>query len=744
MNNTQETADKQQSRQNSLKSYNKKKRKKIIKTVIIIVIVALIVIFGLYKAGMFDKLLGKDEASASTLTTYALTDRTAYRTITKVLTSTGTIEPNEQYTITALVSGEILSDHFNKGDTVVEDQLLYEIESDSLDSNVTKARNSLKTAKTNLDEAYEKLEKLNVDSEVTGVIEKLHVEVGDEIGAGTLIADIIDSSTMILEVPFLDVDTKQMNIGDKAFVSFIDSPEVLEGVVDEISPVTAVSSIGATTRKVSIAVNNTGAITPSTLGVATVGDAVCTSHGSFDYSDKGSVYSEIAGDVSQIYFQEGQRINKGSILLRLESTSLNNQIESLEINVENAETNLEDALDAYDNYNITSPISGTVISKNYKAGDTIGGGGGNNSSSLAVIYDMSALKFTMSIDELDIDSLVEGQQVIITSDSREGQTYTGVVTNVSIQGTTTSGTTVYPVEVTIENVEDLSKRTVLEDGTVSKVYKTGMTSTENTYVLEDTSLAQGASVYTYSDGTVIKKVSYDGGYSLYIGDEKLNNYTESSYITGTSVYSFDDNFGTMTVEVRNEKKMLRPGMNIDAEIIVEKRENILAVPVTAIGRGNTVKVLKNTKADSADSADDKTAKEDVSQTKPNINASENMSGAPSFNSEQAQAPTDSAQAARPQGSRVNAYGTAPIDSEYEEVRVSVGISDEEYIEIIDGLEVGDVIIIENTQRTQSSIFGMMGMGGMPAMGMGGMPGGYGGGMAGGRNMGGNMGGGIPR
>ncbi len=705
---------KQEQRNKSLKTYNKKKRKKTIKSIIIILIVIAILFFGVYKAGYLDKLLGKEDLSATTVTTYTLNERTAYRTITKVLTSTGTIEPNDQYTITALVSGEILADHFKKGDTVIEDQLLFEIESDSLDSNVTRARNSLKTARTSLDEAYEKLEKLNVDTDISGTIQKLHVKVGDEINAGQLIADIIDKDTMSLEIPFLDDDCNNMTIGEKAKITFIDSPEQLEGTVDEISPNTYVSSVGATIRNVKILVKNPGGITTSTLGLAEVGDAACTSHGTFNYSDEGSVYAEISGDVTDIYYSEGSNITKGSILVKLKSTSLENQIESLEINVENAETSLEDALDAYDNYNITSPISGTVISKNYKEGDTIGSGGGNNSSQLAVIYDMSALKFTMSIDELDIDSLEEGQEVIITSDSRQGSSYTGVISNISIQGTTTSGTTVYPIEVTIENVEDESKRTVSEDGTVSKVYKTGMTSTENVYVVTNTSIAGNASVYTYSDGKSVKRVSYGDGFDLYIDDVKLNKYTENTYILGTTVYSFTDNFDSMTVEVRNEKKMLRPGMNIDAEIIVEKRENVLAIPVTAVGRGNTVKVLKKSHHESA-------------ETESNINKE------------------------RPEASSkmptASAYGTADINEEYETVTVSIGISNEEYVEIIDGLEVGDVIIIDSPQRAsfQNQMFGMMGMnGGM----MGGMDsarpmGNMGGGMDYSRPMG-NMGNSMPR
>ena len=44
------------------------------------------------------------------------------------------------------------------------------------------------------------------------------------------------------------------------------------------------------------------------------------------------------------------------------------------------------AADSLDDYNITSQITGTVIEKNFKAGDKVEG---MNSGSLAVVYDMS-------------------------------------------------------------------------------------------------------------------------------------------------------------------------------------------------------------------------------------------------------------------------------------------------------------------------------------------------------------------
>ena len=52
-------------------------------------------------------------------------------------------------------------------------------------------------------------------------------------------------------------------------------------------------------------------------------------------------------------------------------------------------------------------------------------------------------------------SIEVGQKVSITADAVEGKTYTGVVTKVSVAGTSSGGTTTYPVTVRIDETEGL-------------------------------------------------------------------------------------------------------------------------------------------------------------------------------------------------------------------------------------------------------------------------------------------------
>ena len=88
----------------------------------------------------------------------------------------------------------------------------------------------------------------------------------------------------------------------------------------------------------------------------------------------------------------------------------------------------------------------------------------------AVIYDLSALTFDINIHELDINKIQVGQQVEITSDALDGQSFTGTVDKVNINGTTSNGVTTYPVTVRIDSSPqelkpgmNISARIIVED-----------------------------------------------------------------------------------------------------------------------------------------------------------------------------------------------------------------------------------------------------------------------------------------
>ncbi|MBQ5777678.1 MAG: efflux RND transporter periplasmic adaptor subunit, partial [Oscillospiraceae bacterium] len=131
--------------------------------------------------------------------------------------------------------------------------------------------------------------------------------------------------------------------------------------------------------------------------------------------------------------------------------SNSSDMRSSELSLKNAKLSLDDQIEKLDDYTIRSPITGTIISKTMKAGDTLDG----NKSSLAIVADMSQLTFEMSVDELYIKNISVGQKVSITADALPNARFEGVVDTVSIIGTSVSGVTVYPITVVIKEYGEL-------------------------------------------------------------------------------------------------------------------------------------------------------------------------------------------------------------------------------------------------------------------------------------------------
>ena len=114
------------------------------------------------------------------------------------------------------------------------------------------------------------------------------------------------------------------------------------------------------------------------------------------------------------------------------------------------------------------------------------------------------------------------------------------------------------------------------------------------------------------------------------------------------------------IEVIDFDDELLPGMNVDAEIVTSKAENVLCVPISAVNRGNTVYV-KGEKTDEKDRA--------------------------------------------PEG--------------YKSVKVETGVFNDNLIEIVSGLSENDSVWVPQVE-VSNNMFGFPGMGGMPG-GMGGFP-----------------------
>lgn len=382
-----------------------------------------------------------------------LTSTAQMQEMTVSVSSTGTIQPIDSYNVSGMVTGEVLEAPFEVGDQVEKGDVLYRIDPGSAETALQQAQLSVQQAQLNYDSI---VDGLNPKASGAGVVQKLHVKKGDLVSAGSPIADISDTSTMTLTVPFQSADAQRIAVGSSAQVTLAGTLETLTGTVESVANADLVGNGGALVRQVKIRVQNPGALTTSTTATAKVGSIACAGSGTFEANLTQTFVATGSGEVVSLNVSTGSRVSAGQVLATLGGSSAQTSLENASISLQNAQLSLQNAQDALDNYTITAPISGTVIEKNFKAGDTID----NNSltaagGTLAVLYDMSTLTFEMKIDEKDINKVQVGQEVTITADAVEGVTFSGVVDTVNINGTTVSGQTNYPVTVVINDPQDL-------------------------------------------------------------------------------------------------------------------------------------------------------------------------------------------------------------------------------------------------------------------------------------------------
>ena len=370
--------------------------------------------------------------------------------LTVSVSGSGTVTPIESYQVSALVTGEILESPFEDGDQVEKDQLLYRIDPGSAQTALQQAQLSVQQAQMNYDTLASSLQVKAIGG---GVVQTLHVQEGDLVSAGTAIADITDTSTMTLTVPFQAGDAAHISAGQTAQVTLSGTLETLTGTVESVASADQVGNGGALVRQVKIRLTNPGALTDATTATARVGSYACAAGGTLSPRLRQTITAAASGEITSLNVSVGSRVSAGAVLAAIGGESVENSLADAALAVQNAQLSLQSAQEALDSYTITSPISGTVIEKNLKAGDQLNGG---DSGAMAVIYDLSQLELKMDVSELDIGQIQPGQTVEITAEALPGQTFTGVVEKVSVNGTTTDGFTTYPVTILLSEYGELN------------------------------------------------------------------------------------------------------------------------------------------------------------------------------------------------------------------------------------------------------------------------------------------------
>ena len=375
--------------------------------------------------------------------------RAERRDLAVTVSGTATLEPADAYRVTTLISGTIQEAPFEEDALVEEGALLYALDAGAVQDSVDRASLSQQQAQVSYDQAREAL---HPTAPIDGVINDIYVHNGDSVTAGTALARIVGSTDLTMDFLFPYTDSSVFYVGQTATVWIGNFEAPVQGTVVSVSDDNIITTNGRTTSSVRVEMPNPGVVSDTYTARANIAGYSSYGTASITMADSATVYAAGSGTITGFDKLIGAAVRQGETLCTVESEATRAQVENARLSLESARLSAASASGDLEDYTIESPISGTVIEKNFKAGDKVDG---VSSGTLAVIYDLSSLKMEMSVSELDIGKVQVGQTVEITANALPGEVFTGTVERVGINGTTTDGFTNYPVTITLAEYGDL-------------------------------------------------------------------------------------------------------------------------------------------------------------------------------------------------------------------------------------------------------------------------------------------------
>ncbi|MDE6549486.1 MAG: efflux RND transporter periplasmic adaptor subunit [Muribaculaceae bacterium] len=221
---------------------------------------------------------------------------------------------------------------------------------------------------------------------------------------------------------------------------------------------------------------------------------VVTATGTMESVTSVDVGTQVTGIISNLFVDFNDQVTKGQLIAEIDKTVLQSELQSADATLASAKatyeynkTNFErdkalhaeklisdyeyqtskkdyevaklayeksqsDRVRAAKNLTyaeITSPIDGIVVSREVEEGQTVVSS--MNVASLYVIADLDHMQVVGAVDEADIGQVKVGQHVTFTVDAYPEDTFTGTVTQVRINPTTTNNVVTYEAIVSTTN-----------------------------------------------------------------------------------------------------------------------------------------------------------------------------------------------------------------------------------------------------------------------------------------------------
>lgn len=460
--------------------------------------------------------------------------------------------------------------------------------------------------------------------------------------------------------------------------------------------------------------------------------------GTINAADSYTVKSLVTGTVLTADFELGDSIEKGDILYTIDISDVENNLASAQLSVEQAQRNYDDIADMQ---NVRTRISGEVSSFAVAAGDAVQAG-----QTVATIRDTSVMLLAVDFPAAEAQSFVAGQAAQVMPDTTF-ETLNGTIRSVS--GADPSGdASLMTCTVTIA-VPNAGSLTTAQAAVAQVNGVSSLNSAHFTYQREETVVAAASGTVSelcVKEGSTVRqddvilritgkdldKQTKNAADSLRAAElqmssaeKTISHYTIDAPISGTIVdkkVKAGDKLSANDTAMQNlctiyDMSYLEMKLNVD-ELKIRSLEVGQEVEITADAvPGETYKgvissiLVAGTTANGSTSYPVTVRIDDMGELLPGMNATAKITTASVKNvlalPNAALVRGSYVLVTKDSPSAANAETSMTAPDGYVYVKVTTGISDDDYIEVKSGLQEGDTIAYDNSSVSATDFYSNM-------------------------------------
>ena len=460
--------------------------------------------------------------------------------------------------------------------------------------------------------------------------------------------------------------------------------------------------------------------------------------GTINAADSYTVKSLVTGTVLTADFELGDTIQKGDVLYVIDSSDVEGDLESAQLSVSQAQRSYDDAADAR---NVRTKIGGEVSSFAVAAGDAVQAG-----QTVATVRDTSVMLLAVDFPAAEAQSFVAGQAAQVMPDTTF-ETLNGTIRSVS--GADPAGdASLMTCTVTIA-VPNAGSLTTAQAAVAQVNGVSSLNSAHFTYQREETVVAAASGTVSelcVKEGSTVRqddvilritgkdldKQTKNAADSLRAAElqmssaeKTISHYTIDAPISGTIVdkkVKAGDKLSANDTAMQNlctiyDMSYLEMKLNVD-ELKIRSLEVGQEVDITADAvPGETYKgvissiLVAGTTANGSTSYPVTVRIDDMGELLPGMNATAKITTASVKNvlalPNAALVRGSYVLVTKDSPSAANAETSMTAPDGYVYVKVTTGISDDDYIEVKSGLQEGDTIAYDNSSVSATDFYSNM-------------------------------------